>query len=60
MTRPHGMLIFESHPPEFEGDGLENVCEIIEKKYLIEKREVLKYGGFLDSGRTFIIGQRRD
>ena len=54
------MLIFESHPPEFEGDGLENVCEIIEKKYLIEKREVLKYGGFLDSGRTFIIGQRRD
>jgi len=55
-----GLLVFESHPPEHEGKGLEKVCEIIEKNFEITKREILHYGTFLDTARTFILAKKRD
>ena len=60
LTKPNGLLLFESHPPEHEGDGLEQVCSIIESLFDIEHRTVLQYGGFLDTNRTFIIARRID
>ena len=49
-----GLFLFESHPPEHEGDGLAGVCELIGRSFTIEERRVLEYGTFLDRGRTFI------
>ncbi len=55
LTKPGGTLIFESHPPEHEGDGLPGVVETIERYFDIHERKVLEYGTFLDTGRTFIV-----
>jgi SAM-dependent methyltransferase len=49
-----GLLLFESHPPAFEKQGLEKVCELIEQCFRIEERTVLNYGTYLDRGRTFV------
>ncbi len=57
LLAPGGLLLFESHPPAHEGDGLEKVCEIIGSRFSIEARSVLDYGSFLDQGRTFIIAR---
>ncbi len=54
-TRPGGLLLFESHPPEHEGDGLEGVCALIGERFRIEERRVLEYGNYADRGRTFIV-----
>ncbi len=59
LTRPGGTLLFESHPPEHEGDGLEGVCAILGELFETEERRVLEYGTFLDRGRTFMVARRR-
>lgn len=58
LIKPGGMLLFESHPPSYEGEALEGVCAIIEKKFKVLERRTLDYGNFLDRGRTFIIARR--
>ena len=54
-----GMLIFESHPPAHEGTGLKKVISLIEERFNILDQRVLSYGTFLDTGRTFIIAQKK-
>ena len=49
-----GLFLFESHPPAFEKEGLEQVCELIEQYFRIEEKMVLNYGTYLDRGRTFV------
>jgi hypothetical protein len=53
-------LLFESHPPAHEGDGLKRVLEILERRFSIQHQEVLTYGTFLDTGRTFVVADRRE
>jgi spermidine synthase len=55
LLRPGGLFLFESHPPAYEGDGLAEVCRIIESHFHVEQCSVLDYGTFLDQGRTFIV-----
>lgn len=59
FTKPGGRLIFESHPPELEGNKFAKTVEIIERFYDIERSEIHDYGTFLDKGRRFIIGTKR-
>lgn len=60
LTRPGGWLLFESHPPQHEGDGLHDVLRIIERHYEIVERSELHQGTFLDRGRTFVAARRPD
>jgi cyclopropane fatty-acyl-phospholipid synthase-like methyltransferase len=60
LTAPGGHLLFESHPPAHEGNGLDGVMASLEQFYRIEERRVLDYGTFLDRGRTFAVAQRRE
>jgi 2-polyprenyl-3-methyl-5-hydroxy-6-metoxy-1,4-benzoquinol methylase len=53
-----GMLLFESHPPEHEGEGLKTVIEEIARNFTIECSNILQYGSFLDRNRTFIVARR--
>jgi SAM-dependent methyltransferase len=59
LTAPGGRLIFESHPPELEGDGLPRTIELIERYYTIESSAVPEYGTFLDRNRRFLVATRR-
>ncbi len=59
-TKPGGLLVFESHPPEHEGDGLPGVRACIERHYDITEERVLDHGTYLDRGRTFMLATRRD
>lgn len=59
-TNPGGMLLFESHPPEHEGDGLAGVLATIEARYELLEERVLDYGGMLDRGRTYVVARLRD
>ncbi len=59
LTKPGGRLIFESHPPELEGDQFGSTVEIINHYYAIDTDVVHEYGTFLDKGRHFIVGTRR-
>jgi len=56
--KPGGLLLFESHPPEHEGDALDGVCSIIDARFAVRDRLVLEYGTFLDRGRTFIVAEQ--
>ncbi len=58
LVRPGGTFLFESHPPQHEGSGLELVVSEIERLFDIKEKAVLKYGSFLDTGRTFIVAKR--
>jgi 2-polyprenyl-3-methyl-5-hydroxy-6-metoxy-1,4-benzoquinol methylase len=57
---PHGVLLFESHAPDYEGGGLSHTISIIERSFDVVSREKLHYGTFLDDGRTFIVAKRRE
>lgn len=57
---PHGILLFESHAPDYEGDGLSHTISIIERSFDIVSCEKLHYGTFLDDGRMFIVAKRRE
>jgi len=59
-TAPGGRLLFESHPPELEGDGFPQTLAIIERYYEIEHMEVPEYGTALDKRRRFVVGRRRE
>ncbi len=59
-TRPGGRLIFESHPPELEGNGFGRTRAIIERYYDLTRDEVHQFGTHLDAGRRFLVGTRRD
>lgn len=56
---PGGLLLFESHAPAYEGRGLEMICEIISRQFEVLHRRVLRYGTFLDRGRTFVVARKR-
>ena len=58
LLEPGGLLLFESHPPELEGDGLEAVCEIIAERFHVMDRRILREGTFLDRDRTFLAAQK--
>lgn len=57
--KPGGELLFESHPPDYEGGRLQDVLRILEDRFEIREQRVLDYGSFLDRGRTFVAGIRR-
>jgi len=59
VLKTNGLLLFESHPPQLEGDGFKNVCTIINEFFIVQEKKVLSYGTFLDRGRTFIVGVRK-
>lgn len=56
---PSGIFYFESHHPAFEGGKLEQVVGTLGRFFAVEERQVLRYGTYLDSGRTFIVAARR-
>ncbi|MGE3166744.1 MAG: class I SAM-dependent methyltransferase [Planctomycetota bacterium] len=58
LTRPGGLFLFESHPPAYEGAGLDKVLEVLSGLFTVEERRVLAYGSFLDTGRTFVVARR--
>lgn len=53
-----GLLLFESHVPAYEGDGLDQVVDLIGERFEIVDRKVLEYGDFLDRGRTFVVAKK--
>ena len=59
LTRPGGRLIFESHPPELEGNAFGGTLKILERYYTIDRIEMPDYGTFLDKGRRFLVATRR-
>ena len=59
LTRPGGRLIFESHPPELEGNAFGGTLEILERYYTIDRIEMPDYGTFLDKSRRFLVATRR-
>jgi cyclopropane fatty-acyl-phospholipid synthase-like methyltransferase len=58
FLEPEGLLLFESHPPAHEGEGLTDVVRIIGERFTILESRVLDYGTFLDRGRTFMMAER--
>jgi SAM-dependent methyltransferase len=58
LLRPGGSLLFESHPPAHEGEGLGQVLAMIRERVEVSECRVLEYGTFLDRGRTFVAGRR--
>jgi len=60
LLAPGGVLLFESHPPEYEGDGLQQVLAIIDRLFVIEERKTADYGTYLDRNRTFVVARRKD
>jgi SAM-dependent methyltransferase len=58
LLKPGGTLLFESHPPAHEGEGLKAVLEMIHARVDVRECRVLEYGTFLDRGRTFAAGER--
>jgi len=59
LTAPGGRLLFESHPPELEGDDFGKTVAIIEQFFAVERSEIHDYGTFLDRNRRFIVATRR-
>lgn len=59
LIREDGTLLFESHPPEHEGDNLPNVLKIIDKYFEIQETVVCTVGTFLDRNRTLVAAKRR-
>ena len=59
LLKPGGLFLFESHPPQHEGEGLERVCAILGARFDIQQRRILEYGTFLDRDRTFIVAEHR-
>ena len=59
LTAPGGRLLFESHPPELEGDDFGRTVAIIEQFFAVERSEIHDYGTFLDRNRRFIVAARR-
>ncbi|MFH1386564.1 MAG: class I SAM-dependent methyltransferase [bacterium] len=59
FLKPNGLFLFESHAPNFEGKNLNNVIDIIKQYFTIENSQILKYGSFLDTDRTFIQACRK-
>lgn len=60
LCSTNGLLLFESHPPEYEGNGLKGVIQEIEKRFNIMENCVLEYGdNALDQGRTFIVAKKK-
>lgn len=58
MLRPNGLLIFESHHPQYEDEqALEKTVNVMKKYFSIKARQIIKYGTFFDSGRTLILGE---
>jgi 2-polyprenyl-3-methyl-5-hydroxy-6-metoxy-1,4-benzoquinol methylase len=54
-----GLLVFESHSPDFEGDKLAGVLNLLQSMYDVAESRVLDYGTFLDTGRTFMVCKKR-
>ena len=52
---PGGLLLFESHAPDYEGEGLAGVLEILGRLFTIRRQQTLSGGTFLDRGRTFVV-----
>ena len=59
LTRSGGRLIFESHPPELEGNVFGHTTALIQRDFDVERDEVHQYGTHLDTGRHFIVATRR-
>jgi SAM-dependent methyltransferase len=59
LLNPGGRLIFESHPPELEGNGFGHTLAIIERLFTVEHAAVHNYGTFLDRNRRFLVAMRR-
>lgn len=55
-----GVFLFESHPPEHEGDGFKEVLRIIDCYFEVEKHLIHTGGTFLDRNRHFIKGVKRE
>lgn len=56
---PGGLFLFESHPPELEGDRLAETVEIIEDYFVIDEQSLPEYGSFLDRNRTYVVARKK-
>lgn len=59
LLRPGGTLLFESHPPAHEGEGLANVRRLLEEMFDVVEQRELTHGTFLDRGRLFVHARKR-
>lgn len=59
LLRPGGSLLFESHPPQYEGAKLGEVLNLLRQTFELQEQRLLVYpGGPLDLGRTFVVAKR--
>lgn len=58
LLTPGGMLLFESHAPDYEGAGLAGVIDTIRGMFSIHEQRILDAGTFLDRGRTFVVAEK--
>lgn len=56
LLKNDGVFLFESHAPDYEGERLAPVLELIEERFTILEQKVMDKGNFLDKGRTFLVG----
>ena len=54
-----GLFLFESHPPIIEKGNMANTIKLIEKYFVIIKKEKLHYGNDLDFNRYFIVAKKK-
>ncbi|MGE0495168.1 MAG: class I SAM-dependent methyltransferase [Vulcanimicrobiota bacterium] len=59
LLEPEGLFLFESHPPELEGESLAHVLELIGERFEVLETRVLKAGSFMDKERTYLVGRRK-
>jgi cyclopropane fatty-acyl-phospholipid synthase-like methyltransferase len=59
MLSPGGLFLFESHAPAYEGEAVTEVIALLGQRFDMEEQAVLRYGTYLDTGRTFVSARRR-
>jgi 2-polyprenyl-3-methyl-5-hydroxy-6-metoxy-1,4-benzoquinol methylase len=60
MLARSGILLFESHPAEYERRPNEAIIAWLREAFHIESAHVLRYGTFLDRDRLFVVARCRE
>jgi len=60
VLSPGGRLLFESHPPAWEGNRLKDVIRTMVTGFAVLEQKILTGGTLLDQGCTFIVAEPRD
>jgi len=58
LLKADGTLLVESHAPDYE-KSFQDVLDIVESLFSIDKKKMLNNGTFLDKGRVFIKAKKK-